>query len=591
MNTSQFLSETLVDHIPKIRRIVSRIAKNEGVVDDITQEACLRIIEKERLWRKRSNKLPQWMNTVTRNLTKDCLKKKRKEQSLEGREDCFLQPEDEKFSEEQIEWVIIQFQTLSKKQKQILNMKYYQGMTVTQIGKEIGVTQQAVSQHITLALKVLRKRAKAHGILAVLFPWKWDRSMYIQVVVMNKIKLVAVLFCLFLGFLGYKIFSGDIESAGGEMKDLDIGQPASFEVPDKTSAQLNSSGNKGLNVLKTGSDISKEKDTVSQNVSDADLAETLKWLKELKEEEFGKWTIEDLRNAEKMDLSETAFDENDLIRYLKFFTSITELNLQNTGVTDKVLQEFNSLIFLRKLDLLGTKITDTGLKHLSALTSLQELELWGTRITNEGLKHLSPLTSLKQLGLKNTQITDEGFKHLEPLTSLTSLNLKNTGITNKSMRHIGTLTDLTELLLADISVTDEGLQELSSLTSLKTLNLWRTDITDEGMKHLGLLTSLEYLSLELTSVTGKEFEYLSSLTSLKGLYLRMSGIKDEGLKHLSTTTSLNWLQLADTDVSDEGLKHLHRLTSLIWLDLRGTNVTNEGVEAIKEALPNCKIYE
>jgi len=47
MNTSQLLTETLVDHLPKLRRIVDRIAKNEGVVDDIAQETCVCIIEKE----------------------------------------------------------------------------------------------------------------------------------------------------------------------------------------------------------------------------------------------------------------------------------------------------------------------------------------------------------------------------------------------------------------------------------------------------------------------------------------------------------------------------------------------------------------
>ena len=49
MKTNQALKKEFVAHLPKIRRIVSSIAKRESVVDDITQEVCIRIIEKENL--------------------------------------------------------------------------------------------------------------------------------------------------------------------------------------------------------------------------------------------------------------------------------------------------------------------------------------------------------------------------------------------------------------------------------------------------------------------------------------------------------------------------------------------------------------
>ena len=102
MSTSQELKESFVDHLPKIRKIVSRMVRQERDVDDITQEACVRIIEKESLWNKKPNHFSQWMNTVTRNLTKDYLKKK-KERRLEMEPDSLVQLEPEGFSEEQIE--------------------------------------------------------------------------------------------------------------------------------------------------------------------------------------------------------------------------------------------------------------------------------------------------------------------------------------------------------------------------------------------------------------------------------------------------------------------------------------------------------
>jgi len=48
MNSNGALREVFVGHVPKLRKIVSRIVKQEGIVDDIAQEACIRIIEKEK---------------------------------------------------------------------------------------------------------------------------------------------------------------------------------------------------------------------------------------------------------------------------------------------------------------------------------------------------------------------------------------------------------------------------------------------------------------------------------------------------------------------------------------------------------------
>jgi len=218
MNANQALQEKFVDHLPKIRRIVSRIAKNEGIVDDITQEAFVRIIEKENLWNKKPNQFLQWMNTVTRNLTKDYLKKK-KERSLEGTEECLLFPEVGGFSEEQIEWVVKQFCSLSEKQRQVLNMRYYQNMTVTQIGKELGITQQTASHHINMALKTLRKKAKSQGLLAILLPWNWDLKTAMRVVEMGgKTKVFIIVIVTFLFLFIWNSF--DTTEVGLDVKNL-----------------------------------------------------------------------------------------------------------------------------------------------------------------------------------------------------------------------------------------------------------------------------------------------------------------------------------------------------------------------------------
>jgi len=268
MSTNQVLRDGLVDYLPQIRRVISKIARHGDVVDDISQEVCVRVIEKEELWKQERNNLNSWINAIARNLTINYIAKK-KELPLEEREDYLLYPEDETFSEKQIEWVITQFQTLSQKQQQILNMKYYRGMTVTQIGKELGVTQPAISQHVTLALKILRKKAQAQGLIAVLLPWNWDCILSMQVVIMNKIKLGIILSCLILlGFLGYGVFINVFGSVGEGLK---IEVPVFTSLTNKAAAQR---GRDDMNKSERMLSVPKIDDTSS--VSDAGLNETSK---------------------------------------------------------------------------------------------------------------------------------------------------------------------------------------------------------------------------------------------------------------------------------------------------------------------------
>jgi len=205
MNSRQILEDSLVDHLPYIRRVVGKVAKNCDVVDDLSQEVCVRIIEKEKLWNKNINQLSAWMNSIARNLTLDYGRKK-KELPLEEKGNYLLHPEVESFSEEQIEWVVTQFQTLTQKQQQILNMKYYQDMTATQIGKEIGMANQTVSHNIASALTTLRKKAKSQGLLSLLLPWNWGRRVA-NIFVMNRVTevITIVLVLGFVGFIGVKI--------------------------------------------------------------------------------------------------------------------------------------------------------------------------------------------------------------------------------------------------------------------------------------------------------------------------------------------------------------------------------------------------
>jgi len=212
MNTQRDLRDELVDYLPQIRRIVSKIVKYEDVVDDLSQEVCVRVIDKEGMYQKKGKKVTSWINAITKNLAINYMSKKRMPKQ-ELTEDTIVSPELEKISEDQIKWVLYQFKSLTEKKQKILTMKYYQGMTATDIAKELQVSEATVSEHITEALKKMRKQARYQGLLSMLWPLNGDVNFVTKVFVMSKMKavIVAVILCVMgcVGFVVYKSFVND----------------------------------------------------------------------------------------------------------------------------------------------------------------------------------------------------------------------------------------------------------------------------------------------------------------------------------------------------------------------------------------------
>jgi hypothetical protein len=94
-------------------------------------------------------------------------------------------------------------------------------------------------------------------------------------------------------------------------------------------------------------------------------------------------------------------------------TSLEELILGHTRITDVDLEQIGRLHRLRKLMLHETPITSAGLAHLRNLGELRNLDLSFTAISDEGLRHLAALKKLERLGLAETSVTDAGIADLQ----------------------------------------------------------------------------------------------------------------------------------------------------------------------------------
>jgi serine/threonine protein kinase/Leucine-rich repeat (LRR) protein len=242
-----------------------------------------------------------------------------------------------------------------------------------------------------------------------------------------------------------------------------------------------------------------------------------------------------------------------------------------------------------KVELRVQAVTDADLEKLRPLTSLTELVLAGTQVSDDGLAYLKPLTNLTRLKLHYTRVRGPGLAHLQTLPKLQFLDLDGAPVTDAGAASLAKLKTVTQLSLCKTETGDAALVHLKGNTNLTHLYLNGTGVTDAGLLHLQTLTGLCGVQVGSTKVTDAGLANLKTLTNLNELYLTGTKVTDAGLKHLEAFPQLLYLYLEGTAVSDAGLEQLKKLTSLNSIDLTGTRATAAGVEALRKALPKCKI--
>ncbi len=137
---------------------------------------------------------------------------------------------------------------------------------------------------------------------------------------------------------------------------------------------------------------------------------------------------------------------------------------------------------LELLDLSGSPILDC--RGLEGLTTLKDLSLARTKVSDAGLEPSKQLKELRRLVLDACPINGTGLTHLKDLTNLTELRLSCPQVGDLGIVSVGQMNKLERLSLAGSSISDEGLQQLRGLTNLKDLDLSQTKTTAEGLTAL-----------------------------------------------------------------------------------------------------------
>lgn len=249
------------------------------------------------------------------------------------------------------------------------------------------------------------------------------------------------------------------------------------------------------------------------------------------------------------------------------------------------------------LQKLGAKVTEAGgvvtqvqvkcdaftaddFRTLGSVTTIKNLTISGKTITDETMALLTGLVELEQLSTDGIQLTDAGYKHFAAFQKLKSLAFfhpafRSKDFTGSGLVSLKALPKLERLTFAGSTAGDVAMEAIGQLTQLKEFRTWHTAQTQAGNAHLLKLTNLTALRIgQRLPEWGKD----SPVSFDESTMAVVAQIK-----------TLESLELTEARLSAKIIPQLQALSKLTKLKIETVDISAANVEAIKAALPKCKI--
>jgi hypothetical protein len=224
--------------------------------------------------------------------------------------------------------------------------------------------------------------------------------------------------------------------------------------------------------------------------------------------------------------------------------------------------------------------TESDFRMLGSFTTIKDLTISGKTITDSTLALLTGLTELERLSSDGIQLTDAGYKHFAAFQKLKSLSFfhpafRSEQFTGIGLVHLKALPKLEKLTFAGSTAGDAALEAIGQLTQLKEFRTWHTAQTQAGNAHL----------LKLTNLTGLRIgQRLPSWGKDSPI-----SFDESTMETLAQIKTLESLELTEARLSARIIPHLKALPKLTRLKIETVDISAADVEAIKAALPGCKV--
>lgn len=249
------------------------------------------------------------------------------------------------------------------------------------------------------------------------------------------------------------------------------------------------------------------------------------------------------------------------------------------------------------LQKLGAKVTETGgvvtqvqvkcdaftaddFRTLGSFVTIKNLSISGKTITDETMALLTGLKELEMLSTDGIQLTDAGYKHFAAFQKLKSLAFFHPAFRSKDFMGSGlvelkALPKLERLTFAGSTAGDVAMEAIGQLTQIKEFRTWHTAQTQAGNAALVKLTNLTALRL------GQRLPEWGKDTPVS--------FDEATMEVVGKLKTLESLELTEARLSAKIIPQLKGLPKLKRLKFETVDISAADVEAVKAALPECKV--
>ncbi len=223
--------------------------------------------------------------------------------------------------------------------------------------------------------------------------------------------------------------------------------------------------------------------------------------------------------------------------------------------------------------------TEADFKTLGSVTTIKDLTISGKTITDSTIALLTGLTNLERLSSDGIQLTDAGYKHFAAFQKLKTLAFFHPAFRSKDFIGSGlvelkALPKLENLTFAGSTAGDAALEAIGQLTQLKGFRTWHTAQTPAGNAHLGKLSLTSLRMGQRLPEWGKDSP---------------ASFDESTMEVIAQIKTLESLELTEARLSAKIIPQLKALPKLTKLKIETVDISEADVEAIKAALPNCKV--
>ncbi|MES2660698.1 MAG: sigma-70 family RNA polymerase sigma factor [Verrucomicrobiota bacterium] len=159
-NREKFIEQAMLDHESALIGYASTILHDTDLARDVVQDTFVRLCQQDLA--KISDNLKSWLFTVCRNRSLDLRRKDKRSQPLEEIRwkkvaGPGLQPDEQSARQEQITQLMGYMDRLTANQREVIILKFQQGLSYQEIHRITGLTTGNIGFLIHTGLKRLRE--------------------------------------------------------------------------------------------------------------------------------------------------------------------------------------------------------------------------------------------------------------------------------------------------------------------------------------------------------------------------------------------------------------------------------------------------